>query len=82
MDLSPLDLPSLLAATLAVVLKREGDLVALIERVEASSLQGGRMNEHVLRAVFRRDKAKTLGSIEELNGSRDSHRERPFQNVR
>jgi hypothetical protein len=41
--------------------------------MHAGSFQSGSMDKHVFAAIVGRDKAKTLGRIEELNGT-DSHR--------
>src|SRR5262249_25647022 len=71
------DLPSLLAAAPAIVFQREGDFVALVEGADPRSLKRARMDEHVLGAVLRSDEAKTLGTIEELDCSGNSHEE-PF----
>src|SRR5262245_45260366 len=73
-----LDLRRLLAATFLVVDQDERDLVALVERPDARRLQGGRMHEHILGAVLRRDKPEALGTVEELDRSVDPHRRDAF----
>src|SRR3569833_1108376 len=50
----------------------ELDLLAFVQAAHAGRFDGGDMDEHVLAAVIGRDEAKTLGGIEELDGS-DSH---------
>src|SRR6185437_15502712 len=50
----------------------ERDLLALVQRAHAGRLDRGGVDEHVLAAAFRRDEAKALGGIEELNGT-DRH---------
>ena len=69
------NLPGLLAAAPAIVFKREGDFVALVEGADPRPLKRARMDEHVLGAVLGSDEAKTLGAIEELDCPGDSHEE-------
>jgi hypothetical protein len=56
----------LLAATLPVVFKHEGNLVALVEREDTGRLERSGMDEDVLPAALRLDEAKALGRVEEL----------------
>ena len=67
--LGQLDLGGLLAATAAIVLNHEGDLVALVEAVDASALERAHVKEHVLRAIGRLNEAKALSELEELNSA-------------
>jgi len=69
------NLPGLLAAAPAIVFKREGDFVALVEGADPRPLKRARMDEHVLGAVLGSDETKTLGAIEELDCPGDSHEE-------
>ena len=46
-----------------------GDLLTFLEVTEASALDGGDVNEHVRRAVFRLNKTKALGGVEPLNST-------------
>src|SRR5690606_14859599 len=46
-----------------------GDLVVLVETVDAGTLHSGNVDEVVLAAGFRGDEAKSLGGIEELHGA-------------
>src|SRR5581483_6673298 len=50
----------------------ERHLLALGQGAHARRFDGGSVNEHVLAAAIRRDKAKTLGAVEELHGT-DCH---------
>src|SRR5262249_59378958 len=68
-----LELSSLLAAALAIVLEHEAHLVAFADRGNTGRFESGRMDEHILAAGLRRDEAKAFGSIEELHGTTDSH---------
>ena len=61
-------------AAAAISFGVEGDLLALDEAAHSSTLQGGRVNEHVLAAVIRGDEAEALGLVVKLN-SADSHGE-------
>ena len=70
--LGQLDLGGLLAATAAIVLNHEGDLVALVEAVDASALERAHVKKHVLRAIGRLNEAKALGEVEELHGASDT----------
>src|SRR6185295_11455505 len=72
-----LELCGLLAAALSVVLERERDPVALVEHWEPRLLDGRRVYEYVLGAVLRGDEAESLGAVEELDCSGESHDE-PF----
>src|SRR5215831_7921233 len=74
-ELGHFNLPGLLAAAPAIVFKREGDFVALVEGADPRPLKRARMDEHVLGAVLRSDEAKTLGAIEKLDCPGDSHEE-------
>ncbi len=47
----------------------ERDLLAFVQRTHTSSFNSSGVDEHVLAAAFRRDKAKALGGVEELHGS-------------
>src|SRR5262249_22091086 len=62
----------------AVVLHDEGDPVALVQSMDAGCLQRTRMDEYVLAAVFRLDESETLGGVEKLHRSVDSHLESSF----
>src|SRR5262245_6214014 len=68
-----LELSSLLAAALAIVLEHEAHLVALADRGNAGRFERGGMDEHVLATGLRRDEAKALGSVEELHSTTHSH---------
>jgi hypothetical protein len=54
----------------AILLGIEGDLLALVEAAHAGALEGGGMDEHVLAAIIRRNKAEALLRIIELYGAR------------
>src|SRR5690606_17747124 len=43
-----------------------GDLVVLIEALQARTLDSGDVNERILAAAFRRNKAEALGRVEEF----------------
>ena len=45
------------------------ELVVLVEAVDARVLNGGDVDKVVLAAAFRRDEAKALGGVEELDGA-------------
>src|SRR5262245_3522716 len=77
LQLGSLELGGLLAAALSVVLKDEGDAVALVEHGQPRALDGRRVHEHVLGAIFRGDEAEPLGAVEELDCSGDSHGVKP-----
>ena len=53
----------------AVGLDVERDLLAIEQALHAGALQRRDMDEDVLRAAIRRDEAKTLGGVEELDGT-------------
>src|SRR5207245_2174788 len=74
-----LDLRGLLAAAFSVVHQDESDLITLVERPDARGFQSRGVDEYVLGAVFRRDKAKALGAVEELDCSSNSHGKKPFR---
>jgi len=50
----------------------ERDALSFDKAAHSSGFNGGRMDEHVLAAAFRRDETKTFGGVEELYGS-DGH---------
>jgi hypothetical protein len=68
-----LNLSGLFTATFSVVFQHEGDLVTLVERVDARRFERGGMDEDVLVAAFRLDEAKALGRVEELHSTCSSH---------
>jgi len=47
----------------------EAHLLAFDERAHARALDGGDVNENIRLAIVEHDEAKTLGGVEELNGS-------------
>src|ERR1700754_1819354 len=51
----------------AVLLDLIGDLLAFVQAVQASPLDGADMDEHVLAAAVRLNEAKTLGGIKPLD---------------
>ena len=51
----------------AVLLDLIGDLLAFVQAVQASPLDGADMDEHVLAAAVRLNEAKTLGGVEPLD---------------
>src|SRR5690606_21653739 len=57
----------------AVRLDVEGDLLAVDEGAHARRLDGGDVDEHVLRAAVRRDEAEALGGVEEFHGAGLGH---------
>src|SRR5690606_32031391 len=50
---------------------------ALVERPDARALNGGHMDEYVLAALVRRNKAETFGLIEELDSPSLPHARSP-----
>src|SRR5262249_12639714 len=77
--LGELDVCSLLATAATIVLDLEGDLVALVKRRYAGTLESGGVYEHVLAAVFGLNEAEAARMIEELHSAIDtSHRGNSF----
>src|SRR5262245_12720179 len=70
--LCELDVRGLLAAAATIVLDLERDLVALVERRHAGTLESRGVYEHVLAAVFGLDKAEAARMIEELHSAIDT----------
>src|SRR5690606_18111840 len=58
-------------AALRIALLLEGNLLALVQAVHASALNGRDVDEHVRPAAFRLDKAVTLGAIEPFHRSEE-----------
>src|SRR3990172_6077099 len=71
--LDELDLDRFRALAHLVRLDLEADLLAIGEMADASRLQGADMDEHVLRAAGRCDKAEAFRGIEELHGTCLAH---------
>src|SRR6478672_7286663 len=56
----------------ATVLRRiKGNLLTFSKAANSSALKGGRMNEHVLAAVFRVNEAEALRAVVELHSARN-----------
>jgi hypothetical protein len=63
-------LASLLSATLAIVFKFKAHSIALIQHTNAGGLKRGCMDEDIFAAtLIRLDKAESLSSVEELDGT-------------
>ena len=57
------------AAVLRVGLDVEGDLLALLQRLEAVALDGGEVDENVVAAVIVGDEAEALGFVEPFDST-------------
>jgi len=68
-SLGSLKVVSCILAAAAVRDDVEADLLAVDERAHAGALNSGDVNEHIGVAVVGLNEAKTLGGIEELNGT-------------
>src|SRR5918993_1487287 len=55
--------------TLLALRHVEGDLLAVLQRLEAGALDRAVMGEQILAAVIRRDESETLGVVEPLHGT-------------
>ena len=73
-----LNLSSLLAAALPVVLEYEGDFVALVQGTQPCGLESRGVDEDILGTIFGGDEPKTFCAVEELNRAGNSHNEKPF----
>ena len=69
-ELHVLDIRSLLA--LGALHDVEGNLLAFLEGLETTHVDGGKMSEKVFAAIFGRDETKAFGIIEPLD-STDCH---------
>src|SRR5918994_1909122 len=55
--------------TLLALRHVEGDLLAVLQRLEAGALDRAVMGEQILAAVVRRDESEALGVVEPLHGT-------------
>src|SRR5687768_2854584 len=55
--------------TLLALRHVEGDLLAVLQRLEAGALDRAVMGEQILAAVIRRDESEALGVVEPLHGT-------------
>jgi len=76
--LAHLDVGCLLTAPTRIIFNLEADLIAFVERWQASALQCGDVNKNVLAAILRSNEAETFGVVEELYGAVNSHGGIPF----
>jgi len=58
---------------LVVPLEVEGDGLALVQGAETLGIDGGLMDENILRAISGGDEAETLLGVEKFDGSLGSH---------
>src|SRR5690606_8486667 len=55
-----------------------GNLVTLIQTLQARALHSRNVDKRVLLAILRRDEAKALGGVEEFHGAGDRRHRRPL----